>query len=96
MLRRMGERAGIELDVEKAVNAPYRLDQFYVAASRAIARKLDLPYDREPAYVGREVEIDGSRISLLEPKTYDPEELAVAFYDLYRRVDYRVAGAAHV
>lgn len=89
MLRRMGERAQIRLDLGKAVNAPYRLDEVYVATSRAIVRKLGLPYDHEPSYRGREVlAVDGSKVSLGEPKRYDPAELTAAFYDLYGRVGY--------
>jgi hypothetical protein len=90
MLRRMGARAGLRLDVEKAANAPYRLDEIYVATSRAIVRKMRLPYDHEPSYLGREVlAIDGLNVTLGKPKTYSPEELTAAYYDLYERVGYR-------
>lgn len=86
MLRRMGERAAIELDIAKAINAPYRLDEIYVATSAALVRKLDLPYDHEPSYLGREVLDAGpSGVSIGKPKHYDPAELTAAFYDVYRR-----------
>lgn len=86
MLRRMGERAEIALDLEKAIKAPYRLDEIYVAASEAIVRKHDLPYDREPSYLGREVlEASRSSVKMGKPKRYDPAELTAAFYELYSR-----------
>jgi hypothetical protein len=89
MLRRMAGRAGLRLDVEKAVKGPYRLDEVYVAASRAITRKLRLPYDPEPSYLGREVlGIEGLKVSLGKPKRYTPEDLTAAYYDVYRRVGY--------
>jgi hypothetical protein len=91
MLRRMGERAEIRLDIEKAANAPYRLDEVYVATSRAIVQKLALPYDREPSYLGREVlSVEGANVTLGGPKRYDPAALVAAFYDLYDRSGYGV------
>ncbi|AMJ61177.1 WcbI family polysaccharide biosynthesis putative acetyltransferase [Bosea sp. PAMC 26642] len=84
MLRRLTERVGLEFEVDKAVAAPYRLDECYIPASPAIVRKFGLPFDGEPAYRGRTVlSIADHKVELGEIQVYSVEALTEAFYRVY-------------
>jgi hypothetical protein len=84
MLKRLTERAGIAFDAERAVAAPYRLDECYIATSPAIVRRFDLPFDRETIYRGRDVlAVEPYQVRLGEVRDYDLLSLVEAFYRLY-------------
>jgi hypothetical protein len=84
MLKRLTERAGVAFDAERAIAAPYRLDECYIAASPAIVRRFDLPFDRETIYRGREVlSIEPYQVKLGDVRDYDLLSLVEGFYRLY-------------
>jgi len=87
MLGRLSEKAGISVDIEKASSAPYRLDDVYIAASQAIVRRFDLPFDHSPVYRGRELlAVEPNVVTLGDPRDYDARSLVEAFYRLYDAV----------
>ena len=87
LLTRMLDRAGLAGDVAAGVAMPYRLDEIYVAASPAVVRRYDLPFDHETSYRGREIlGIEGTTVKLGGARTYDLPELTDAFYRLYEVV----------
>ncbi|MGX5734059.1 WcbI family polysaccharide biosynthesis putative acetyltransferase [Bosea thiooxidans] len=87
LLARLLGHVGEAIDVTKGVAMPYRLDEVYIAASPAVAGRYDLPFDREPRYVGREIlGVEGSSVKLGGAKTYDLIGLTEAFYRLYENV----------
>jgi hypothetical protein len=93
MLTRLARHAGIEIDTEKAAAAPYRLDEFYIAASPAIVNRFSLPFDHEAVYRGREVvAVDPHTITLGDVRNYDSRALVAAFFRLYDAV--HIAGRA--
>jgi hypothetical protein len=87
MLGRLTERSGLAFDADRAIAAPYRLDECYIAASPAIVRRFDLPFDRETVYRGREiVSIEPYAVTLGGPRDYDLRTMVEAFYRLYDAV----------
>ena len=84
MLERLTERAGVSFNANKAIAAPYRLDDFYIAASPAIVRRFDLPFDRETIYRGCELlSAEPYQVKLGDVRDYDLMSLVEAFYRLY-------------
>lgn len=87
MLKRLAARADIKFDTEKAVAAPYRLDDCYIAASPAIVNRFKLPFDQKAVYRGREiVAIEPHTVTLGGACDYDSHSLVEAFYRLYDAV----------
>lgn len=87
MLKRLAGRADIRLDADKATNAPYRLDECYIAASSAIVSRFHLPFDHEGLYRGREVlAVARHTVTLGDARSYDSRSLVEAFYRLYDEV----------
>jgi hypothetical protein len=87
MLQRLAARVDIRFDSAKAVAAPYRLDECYIAASPAIVHRFDFPFDREASYRGREIASVGAYTIELGPvRNYDIGSLVEAFYRLYDAV----------
>lgn len=87
MLGRLAARAGIAFDAARAISAPYRLDECYIAASPAIVRRFGLPFDKETVYRGREVvSIEPHVVTLGASRDYDIRSLVEAFYRLYDAV----------
>jgi hypothetical protein len=87
MLQRLAARAGIKFDCKKAVAAPYRLDDLYIAASPAVVSRFRLPFDHQAVYRGREVvAIEPYAVMLGDAREYDSHSLVEAFYRLYDAV----------
>ena len=87
MLQRLAARADIQFDSEKAVAAPYRLDDLNIATSPAVVSRFHLPFDHQTVYRGREVvEIEPYTVKLGGVCDYNSHSLVEAFYRLYDAV----------
>jgi hypothetical protein len=84
MLQRLAARAGIKFNAEKAVGAPYKLDECYIATSPAIVNRFKLPFDHRTVYRGREiVAVEPHTVTLGGVCDYDSHSLVAAFYRIY-------------
>jgi hypothetical protein len=87
MLEKLTERADLAFDADKAIAAPYRLDECYIAASPAIVRRFGLPFDQTTIYRGREIiSVEAHKVTLGGAHDYDSRSLVEAFYRLYDAV----------
>jgi hypothetical protein len=87
MLQRLAARAGVKFDCDRAIGAPYKLDEYYIAASPAIVGRFHLPFDHRTVHRGREIVAIGPfTVTLGGIRDYDSLTLVEAFYRLYDAV----------
>ena len=87
MLQRLTARLEIRFDLNRAENAPYRLDECYIAASTAIVKRFHFPFDHQAVYRGRQIlGFEPYKVALGDPCDYDSHSLVTAYYRLYDHV----------